>query len=445
VRQLRAAGGPVDASVAVPGSKSIANRALVTAALARGDSALVNVPDGDDTVAMLRCLAGLGVDVGVDVAVDGGGDAGAVSVVGTGGRLQPRAERLDAGLAGTTSRFVTALAALADRPVVVDGDQPLRARPMAQLHEALAALGATVEPGATTGRLPVTITGPLRRGGTVAMRGDVSSQFVTALMLIGPLLDGGLRIELTSPLVSLPYVRLTAAVMQAFGVTGVEVSEMVVAIPAGRYSGTSFDVEPDASAASYPLAVAAVCGGRVTVPGLTIASTQGDIAVLDLLAAMGCDVGSDGRSVSVARPLQRSLRGIDVDMSATSDLVPTIAAVAATASTPTTIRGVGFIRAKESDRLGDLAAELARTGADVTTTEDGLHIEPVGGASGLHGAVLGTHHDHRLAMSFAVLGTAVDGIGVADPGVVSKSWPGFWEAFDSLVGSARDREGQGTR
>jgi 3-phosphoshikimate 1-carboxyvinyltransferase len=415
----------VEGQVTVPGSKSIANRALILAALADGDSTLENVPDGDDTVAMLRCLAGLGVAaVGTD---------GTVAVAGSGGRLRPGATRLDAGLAGTTSRFVTALAALADRPVVIDGEPPLRARPMAQLHDALTALGAVVESADVAGRLPVTVTGPVRRGGTVRLRGDVSSQFVTALMLIAPCLEGGVTIELTSPLVSLPYVRLTAALMEAFGVAGVDVSDVAVVVPQGRYTGRSFAVEPDASSASYPLAIAAICGGTVTVPGLTPTSLQGDIAVLDLLAAMGCDVASSGGAVTVARAAGRPLRGLDVDLSATSDLVPTIAAVAVTAATSTTVRGVGFIRAKESDRLGDLATELARTGAGVVATDDGLRIEPVGGAGGLHGAVLRTHHDHRLAMAFAVLGAAVDGISVDEPGVVSKSWPGFWEAYESLL------------
>jgi 3-phosphoshikimate 1-carboxyvinyltransferase len=427
VKRLRAAAGPVFGEVTVPGSKSIANRALVVAALASGDSRLTNVPDGDDTTAMVRCLADLGVDVGA--AVDG-----VVVVTGSDGRIRPLTGHLDARLAGTTSRFVTAVAALADEPVVIDGDPPLRARPMDELHDALRALGARIEDGRRPGRLPVTVTGPLRQGGIVSLRGDVSSQFVTALMLIAPLLDGGLRLELTSPLVSAPYVRLTAAVMAAFGVSDVDIAADHVAVAAGRYAGASFEIEADASAASYPLAVAAARGGAVTVAGLTRSSAQGDIAIVELLAAMGCDVTSDERSVTVERAPDRPLQGIDVDMSATSDLVPTIAAVATTASTPTTIRGVGFIRAKESDRLGDLARELARTGARVTETADGLSVEPVaGGASGLHGAELHTHHDHRLAMAFAVLAVAVDGIAVDDPTVVAKSWPGFWTTYDALL------------
>jgi 3-phosphoshikimate 1-carboxyvinyltransferase len=429
VRRLRAATGPVHGAVTVPGSKSIANRALVVAALAFGDSTLRNVPDGDDTVAMLRCLSDLGVVVDVR-------EGGAVLVGGTGGRIEPRERRLDARLAGTTSRFVTAVAALADQPVVIDGDPPLRARPMGGLHDALVALGAHVDYGEAVGQLPVTVTGPLRQGGTVTMRGDVSSQFVSALMMIAPVLDRGLRIELTSPLVSMPYVRLTADVMAAFRVDGVKIGERQVVVPVGPYRGTPFDVEPDASSASYPLAVAAIVGGEVTVAGLTADSWQGDIAILDLLSAMGCDVTAGNGTVRVRREPDRQLHGIDVDLAATSDLVPTVAAVAATASTPTVIRGVGFIRAKESDRLGDLAAELSKTGAQVSETADGLTIRPVtGGAGGLHGATLDTHHDHRLAMAFAVLGAAVDGIAIDDPSVVGKSWPGFWNAYDALLGT----------
>jgi 3-phosphoshikimate 1-carboxyvinyltransferase len=320
--------------------------------------------------------------------------------------------------------------------VTVDGGPPLRERPMGELHEALAALGAGIDHGGAAGRLPVTVTGPLRRGGTVSLRGDVSSQFVTALMLVGPLLDGGLRIALSSPLVSLPYVRLTAWVMAAFGVAGVDVGERRVSVAPGRYRGTDLAIEADASSASYPLAVAAVAGGDVVVPGLSAESPQGDVAIGDLLAAMGCDVDASPGGVRVRRAAGQPLRGIDVDMAAMSDLVPTVAAVAVTASTSTVIRGVGFIRAKESDRLGALAGELTKTGAQVRATEDGLVIEPVpGGAAALHGATLHTHHDHRLAMAFAVLGAVVDGVAIDDPDVVAKSWPRFWDAYDTLVGT----------
>jgi 3-phosphoshikimate 1-carboxyvinyltransferase len=264
--------------------------------------------------------------------------------------------------------------------------------------------------------------------------GDVSSQYVSALMMIGPYVAGGLRIELSSELVSRPYVEMTAAVMAAFGVDGVLVGASEVVVPPGRYVGRRYDVEPDASSASYPLAVAAVVGGRVTVDRLGAATLQGDAVFADLLALMGCDVERTDRAVTVVRQPGRPLTGIDVDLADASDLVPTLAAVAAAATTPSRITGVGFVRGKESDRLGDLAAELAVLGADVEVLEDGLAIRP----AALHGGRVHTHHDHRLAMALSVLGCVVPGVEVVDPGVVSKSWPGYWEALERLARQPAD-------
>jgi 3-phosphoshikimate 1-carboxyvinyltransferase len=424
VMRVPVAAGPVDAVVDVPGSKSIANRALVCAALARGESRLVGVPAGDDTSALLAALPALGVAVHDDGTV--------VTVQGCDGRPDGRRAVLQSRLAGTTSRFLTAVAALGTVPIVIDGDPPLRRRPMAPLHDALAQLGARVRQLGEPGRLPVEVTGPLH-GGAVSLPGDVSSQYVTALMLIGPYVAGGLRTHLTSALVSGPYVDITAAVMTAFGAVGIDVGELDVTVPAGGYTATAYAVEPDASSASYPLAVAAVAGGTVRVNALGPTALQGDARFADLLALMGCEVRRDDAGTTVSRRPGTVLRGIDVDLGDASDLVPTVAAVAVTASTRTTIRGVGFIRAKESDRIGDLVGELVRTGAGAFETDDGLVIEPA--PAGLHGTRLGTHHDHRLAMAFGVLGTAVAGIEVEDPLVVSKSWPGYWEALARILGA----------
>ena len=305
---------------------------------------------------------------------------------------------------------------------------------MTPLHDALAALGAQVSPGERWGHLPVTVVGPL--GGTataggapasVAIRGDVSSQYITALMLIGPYLPDGLRIELTTPLVSRPYLGITGAVMASFGVDGVDDRRRRVTVPAGRYRATDYTVEPDASSASYPLAAAAIVGGTVHVPGLTQASLQGDARFADVLGEMGCDVVVNDRGTTVTR--EGPLRGLDIDMVDLSDLVPTLAVVAPFAHTPTTIRGVGFIRGKESDRLGDLCRELRSAGVRATETDDGLVVAP----GHPHGARLGTHHDHRLAMSFGLLGLVVDGIEIEDPDVVSKSWPDFWQMLEELA------------
>ncbi|HSB84692.1 MAG TPA: 3-phosphoshikimate 1-carboxyvinyltransferase [Ilumatobacteraceae bacterium] len=410
---------PLDATVAVPGSKSIANRALVCAALADGTSTLRNVPDGDDTEAMLSCLALLGV------AVRRAGTANIRAVVeGTAGHLRAAPTVLPARLAGTTSRFITAVCALGTVPYTVDGEPPLRARPMAPLHGALTALGANVD-AEHRGRLPVTITGPLR-GGPVELAGDISSQFVTALMLIGPYVPGGLRITLTSALVSRPYLEMTRTVMSHFGHDDVHIADSRIDVAPGNYAGREYEIEPDASSASYPLAAAAICGGRVEVPGLRSSSMQGDAAFCDVLASMGCTARRSELSTIVEGG--ETLSGVDIDMVGQSDLVPTLAAVATFATTPTRIRGVGFIRAKESDRLGDLRAELSRLGADAAETSDGLTIAP----ATLHGAAVDTHHDHRLAMAFGLIGLRVAGVEVNDAQVVSKSWPGYWEMLEGL-------------
>jgi 3-phosphoshikimate 1-carboxyvinyltransferase len=301
---------------------------------------------------------------------------------------------------------------------------------MGPLHDALVELGASVRPLEAPGRLPAEVAGPAT-GGKVAVSADISSQFVTALMLIGPYLRGGLRIDLSSPLVSRPYVDMTAAVMAAFGAGEVRVGDDSIEVGAGRYRPTTYRVEPDATSAGYPLAVAALAGGTIVVSGLTRTSLQGDTRFVDLLAAMGCSTGWSADGVTVTRDPTLALVGVDIDMADMSDLVPTLAVVAATASTQTRVRGVGFIRGKESDRLGDLAAELTKTGAAVVVEQDGLLIDPPGDA--LHGARLATHHDHRLAMAFGVLGTVVEGVEVEDPSVVTKSWPDYWDMLERLT------------
>lgn len=420
-RRVRRLVGPLDARVEVPGSKSIANRVLVCAALAEGVSTLSNVPDGDDTRAMVGCLRTLGLEVGAEA------DDDVVEVHGLGTAWPSEPRTLFAELAGTTSRFVTAVAALGVAPLTIDGLPPLRARPFGPLHEALAQLGVDVAPGEAFGNLPATITGP-PSSGRVEIRGDVSSQYVTALMLIGPELPGGLDLRLTTPLISRPYVELTASVMGWFGITDVDIAHDRVRVGPGAYAPAVVAVEPDASSASYPLALAAVCGGSVTVPGLGEQALQGDARFADVLADMGCVVEHDGNRVTVSGGAE--LRGVDIDMADISDLVPTVAVVAAFAASPTRIRGVGFIREKESDRLGDLSAELASAGVDITETDDGLEVRP--SSQRLRPAQLATHHDHRLAMAFGVLGSACDGIVVEEPDVVTKSWPGFWSMLDEL-------------
>jgi 3-phosphoshikimate 1-carboxyvinyltransferase len=296
---------------------------------------------------------------------------------------------------------------------------------MGPLHQALTALGAVVD-SERPGHLPVTVCGPLTGAMSIDVPGDISSQFLTALMLIGPYIPGGLSVVITTPLVSQPYLEITRAVMNDFGHPDVEIGATHVQVATGSYVARHYVIEPDASSAGYPLAAAAICGGRVEVPNLTKAAMQGDAAFCDLLAQMGCTATRDDHSTVIESG--GHLRGIDIDMVDLSDLVPTLAAVALFADTPTRIRGVGFIRAKESDRLGDLCTELRRLGAVATETDDGLTIEP----APLRGATLSTHHDHRLAMAFGLIGLRVDGVEIDDPGVVTKSWPGYWKMLEGL-------------
>ncbi|MGB0738188.1 MAG: 3-phosphoshikimate 1-carboxyvinyltransferase [Ilumatobacteraceae bacterium] len=401
------------ARVEVPGSKSIANRALVCAGLARGGSRLHRLPDGDDTVAMLDGLAVLGVSTTVE------GET--VNVAGVDGR--PRSGRIDAGLAGTTSRFLTAVAALAEGATEVTGARPLRGRPFGELHRALRQIGAKVD--SDTGGLPAIVTGPVR-GGRVRLEAGVSSQFVSALMMAGACMPDGLEIELHGVQVSRPYIDMTSTVMALFGAEVVDEGG-ALSVAAGGYRGAELEIEPDASSASYPAAVAAACGGEVVIPGLGVSSVQGDVAFREILRAMGASVITESSSTTVSCAAG-ALRGVDVDMRDCSDLVPTIAVLAALADGVTRIDGVGFIRRKESDRLGDLADGLARCGVAVEVTADGLVI--TGG--GTRGARVAAHHDHRLAMAFGVLGSAVPGVVVEDPDVVSKSWPGYWGMLDAF-------------
>lgn len=405
---------PFNATVRVPGSKSVANRALICAALADGSSVLRNIPNGNDSEALLSGLASLGLEVSRS--------DGEVTIRST----QPLGEAsVHAGLAGTTSRFLTALAATGTSPIIVDGADRLRARPIAPLLVALRQLGADISD--TDGRLPVRIRGPLT-GHSVEIDASTSSQFISALMMIGPTLPDGLTLTLSGDVVSQPYLDLTASVMQMFGVN-TSIEGNVVEVQRGRYQALDLFIEADASSASYPLAIAAVTGSTVTIDGFGADSHQGDARIVEILASMGAEADTSPNSVTLSGDSSMELRGIDIDMAEISDLVPTVAAVATLASSPTRIRNVGFIREKESDRIGDLAKELSKCGADVVVHDDGLEISP----ADLHGAALDTHEDHRLAMAFSILGSRVSGVEILGPDVVAKSWPSFWTDLEQMI------------
>ena len=412
--------GALDAVATVPGSKSIAHRALICAALARGDSTIKGLPDGDDTQAMLQGLMMLGATISLD-----GADAHIQESIDLD---RTNAVTIDANLAGTTARFVTAIGALRRGSITVTGNASLRSRPMKDLHLALEQLGAGVSWQNEKYCLPVTVHRGESHAHSVQVAADTSSQFVTSLMLIAPMFEHGLTIELTGDVISLPYIAMSASVMRSFGANVRIADNRIIVIDGGGYVGCQFAVEPDASSASYPFAAAAVAGGRVRVNGMRLNMMQGDSRLIDVLRQMGCEISEDQVGITVSRDANNPLQGIDIDMSEISDLVPTLAIVAMFAESPTRIRSVGFIRNKESDRIGDLAREMRGLGANVVEHEDGLEISP----QALHGGSCDTHHDHRLAMAFGVAGLKLPGVIIGQPHVVSKSWPQFWAMLEAL-------------
>jgi 3-phosphoshikimate 1-carboxyvinyltransferase len=407
---------PPDATVRLPGSKSITNRAVLAAAMAaQGTSTLIGALVADDTDAMVDAVRALGATVDI-------GDQ-TWRVTGTGGMHPPGQVSIDARQAGTVARFALAVAAATAARALVDGSDQLRARPMAPLLDALRGLGAAVEEGGRPGHLPVVVNGPLL-GRAAELPGDASSQFLSALLLAGPLLGDGLDVRLTTKLVSRPYAAMTAAVMAAFGAHA-EVGDRLCRVAGGGYRASEYVVEPDASAASYFFAAAAVTGGRVRVEGLGRTSIQGDIAFLDVLARMGASVKVLDEATEVTGG---ELHGIDVDLSNLSDTAPTLAVMAALADSPTRVRGIEFVRGKESDRIAAVVAELRRSGVDASEESDGFVVRP----STVRAAVIDPHDDHRLAMAFALLGLRTPGIEIADPACVSKTFPGYFDVLETL-------------
>ncbi|TWT90037.1 3-phosphoshikimate 1-carboxyvinyltransferase [Pseudobythopirellula maris] len=415
--------GPVKARVRPPGSKSITNRALVCAALADGVSTLSGALVSDDTRVMIDSLNAIGVGVserrgGTELVVNG--CAGAVPALET---------DLYIGNSGTTVRFLTAMLTLGRGEYRLDGTQRMQERPIQDLVDALNALGADVSCEQNNGCPPVWVKAKGLPGGKAAVRGDISSQFLSGLLMAAPCAAAETTLAVEGELVSKPYVAMTTAVMSAFGVE-VEVAEesqTFLAPAAVSYRAAMYDIEPDASAASYFWALAAITGGEVAVEGLTRDSLQGDVAFVECLQKMGCDVAYHPGATIVSGG---ELRGAKLDMNAISDTVQTLAAVALFAQGPTEIRGVAHNRHKETDRIGDLATELRKLGAKVDEFDDGLKITP----RELHGAEIETYDDHRMAMSLALVGLRVPGVRVANPGCTAKTYPGYFEDLATACG-----------
>ncbi len=403
--------GPVEGTLDAPPSKSLTNRLLVMASLAEGKSVLGHVLASDDTSAMISGLRVLGARIEV---------AGSeTEVTGTSGRPVAAGTEVNAGLSGTTLRFLAAVALLARGTVVLDGEEPLRRRPIAPLLEVLRAAGAEVQ--SNQGRPPLRISSRGLAGGRLHVDASASSQFATALLLVGPYADDDL-VVVVGGLRELGYVRLTVREMVRWGASVAEEAPGRFRVSSrAHYVSRAESVEHDASAAAHLYALAVATGGSITVAN-ALETAQPDGGLVEVLAAMGASFSRGPGGTTVAR--RGELTGIDVDLAAMPDQVPTMAVLAALARGDTMIRGAEIARGHESDRISAVATELGRLGARVEESRDGLVVH---GGTPLHGGRVDTHRDHRIAMAFTAIGAVVPGVELSDPGCVAKTYPGFFD------------------
>ncbi len=420
--------GPVDGSVRPPGSKSYTNRALVLAALAGGRSRIDGALFSDDTRHMANGIASIGVQVVSDEP------AQRFDVDGCGGKPTARTASVFVGNSGTTARFLTPVLALGSGVFDLYGDEAMARRPIAPLLDALVSLGVRATSVRGNGCPPVRVESTGLEGGAVRMAGGISSQYFSALLMVAPCTRTGLTVEVEGDLVSKPYIEVTAQAMAAFGVTFRNDGYKRFQVQPGAYRPVTYSVEPDASAASYFFAAAAVTRGRVAVPGLGSRSLQGDLGFVRLLERMGCRVRQTDTETEVVGP--EKLAGIEADMSNLSDTAQTLAAIAPFADGPTRVTGIGFIRRKETDRVAAVVAELRRMGVRADEEDDGFIVYPGVPTP----ADVETYDDHRMAMSFAITGLAASGIRIRNPACVSKTFPHFFDALATLTGASAEAD-----
>ncbi len=413
---------PVRGSIRPPGSKSLTNRALITAALASGTTKLTGVLASDDTRVMVESLNRLGIQVTHDV------DSRTMEISGCGGK--PPAAKADLWLenSGTSIRFLTAFCALGNGEYRLDGNERMRERPIAHLIEALNLFGVDAACELGTNCPPVRMTAKGFSGGRTSIAGDISSQYLSALLMAAPCASNPVEIKVTGDLVSKPYIDMTMGVMAQFGATVLCPDTHRFSIAPQEYKATNYEIEPDASAASYFFAAAAITSGEVTVEGLTSYALQGDVHFVEALEKMGCEVDYGDDSITVRGG---ELSGVDIDMNAISDTAQTLAVVALFAEGPTRIRNVGHMRHKETDRVAAVVNEIRRMGVEAEEHDDGLTITP----GQLQPATIETYDDHRMAMSFALAGLRTEGIRIADPSCTGKTYPHFFSDLEKLCGT----------
>ena len=458
---------PLDASVRVPGSKSLTNRALLIAALAEGKTTLINALFSDDSHYFASALKDLGFDVSLDASNKN------MTVVGLSGKIPASKANLFIGNAGTAARFLTAFLTLGNGEYILDGEPRMRERPIDDLVNALEQLGAKIQSprSGDFSRLshnpeeqiypPLKIFASNFAGGKTRIAGNISSQYLSALLMIAPYAQSPVEIELSTQLNSKPYIDMTLSIMRDFGMDVKRDEYKSFHIRPKTYSPIpNYSIESDASAASYFFAAPAICGGTVRVENISRKSVQGDIDFLDVLAEMGCIINEtlpppslpqDGEGTDSPPALggvrwghievscDSSLKGVDVDMRDISDTAQTLAAVAPFASSPTRIRGIASARVKETDRVSAVCAELKRLGVKVEEYEDGMKIYP---CKNFKPASIKTYNDHRMAMAFSLIGLRVKGVQIENPDCVSKTFPNYFDVIDELRTQKLKHKGQ---
>jgi 3-phosphoshikimate 1-carboxyvinyltransferase len=407
-----------DATVSVPGSKSYTHRMLIAAALSDGVCNIKNALRSEDTLLTLSCLKQIGTEIGEE--------ADDVIIQGTGGRFKPIVHPIDLGNSGTSMRLLTAVVALGQGTYALTGTGRMQQRPIQNLLDSLSQMGIGARSLNNDGCPPVEVSATKIKGGKIDVDCHISSQFLSALLLIAPFADEPVEINVTRGPVSRPYIDMTLDVMQNFGlsVNRSEYSRFEI-INGQKYQAGEYEVAPDYSQAGYFWAAAAITGRSIKVKGTLKGSRQGDVRFSDCLRMMGCDVRYDTDGIQV---IGRPLTAISVDMADMPDMVPTLAVVAAFAEGTTVIENVAHLKAKESDRLSAVSKELSKMGIEAVCSKTGLIIK--GGKP--KGAVIDTYDDHRIAMSFAIAGLKAPGTRINDEMCVKKSFPNFWEVFGLL-------------
>jgi 3-phosphoshikimate 1-carboxyvinyltransferase len=410
------------AIVTVPGSKSYTHRMLIAAALSDGPCIVLNPLKSEDTLITSDCLSRLGITIRDT-------DTG-FTIEGTSGRLQGCEKPIDLGNSGTSMRLLTAVAALADGSVTLTGTRRMRERPIKDLLDGLTQMGVPARCLNDDGCPPVVISIGRLNGGKIDLDCRISSQFLSALLLISPFARQKVEIAVSHGLVSKPYVDITLEVMEQFGVSADRIGYDQFTVPAEQtYKRGTYEVEPDCSQAGYFWAAAAIARTDIKVIGTSLTSRQGDVRITECLKNMGCTVVQESDGIRV---VGGQLKGITVDMADLPDMVPTLAVVAAFAQGTTIIENVAHLRAKESDRLSAVAKELSKMDVDVECGSDDLKI--VGGRP--RAAMIDTYDDHRIAMSFALAGLKVPGVKIKNETCVRKSFPNFWTVFNGLYDKA---------